>query len=124
MFDCGYVDDAMTKAEIKNVYEKTNEILDPHTVIGYKVAKEATDRPIVSLATASPYKFSIDVLKSIDVEVKDEFEAMHKLNEITGEPIPEGLAKLESLPILHKDVIEIEEMYNVVENAMEDLFNV
>ena len=124
MFECGYVDDEMTKKEIKEVYEKTNVILDPHTAIGYKVAKEGKNRPIVSLATASPYKFSIDVLKAIGVDVKDELEAMEKLHEISKEPIPAGLAQLESLPILHKDVIEIDEMYNVVEDAMEACFNV
>ena len=64
LFACGSVDDKETSEEIKLVYDKTNYVLDPHSAIAYKLAKECKDRPIVSLATASPYKFSQDVLKA------------------------------------------------------------
>ena len=67
LFACASVDDNGTSLEIKSVYEKTNYFLDPHSVIAYKVAKECKDRPIVSLATASPYKFSQDVLKALNI---------------------------------------------------------
>ncbi|MGM9947516.1 threonine synthase [Floccifex sp.] len=123
LFGCGYVDDQETKEIIKDVYEQTKEVLDPHTAIGYSVASNSDETPIVSLSTASPYKFSIDVLDALDIEVKDELEAMHKLETICENPIPKGLKELETLPILHSDVIEIEEMKDVVQQAMEACFH-
>lgn len=123
LFGCGYVDDDMTKQVIKETYDKTGIVLDPHTAIGYKVAKDAKEDIIVSLATASPYKFSIDVLDALDVDSKDEFDAMHKLAEICPDPVPKGLAELETLDILHKDVIEIDDMYQSVLDTMETCFH-
>lgn len=121
LFDCGYVDDAQTKEVIREVYEKENVILDPHTAIGYKVAEKA-NRPVVSLATASPYKFSQDVLDAIGKESADELEAMHQLHEYCSDPVPKGLEELTTLPILHKDVIEIDDMKQNVEETMGKFF--
>ena len=123
LFGCGYVDDEGTKRVIRETYEKTGIVLDTHSAIGYEVADKASQRPIVSLATASPYKFSIDVLDALGIEAKGELEAMHQLREICQDPIPEGLAELESLPILHKDVLAIDEMKESVLNAVKDCFN-
>ena len=75
LFTCGSVDDKETSEEIKLVYDKTNYVLDPHSAIAYKVAKECKDRPIVSLATASPYKFSQDVLKALRYTEDNEWMA-------------------------------------------------
>ena len=44
LFTCGSVDDKETSEEIKLVYDKTNYVLDPHSAIAYKVAKECKDR--------------------------------------------------------------------------------
>ena len=123
LFGCGYVDDEATKQVIHDVYEDTKIVLDPHTAIGYSVGSNSDETPIVSLATASPYKFSIDVLKALEMDSDGEFDAMNKLSTICADPIPTGLKELESLPILHKDVIEIEEMFNVVEDAMGACFH-
>ena len=123
LFDCGYVSDVQTKEVIGNTYKDTNVILDPHTAIAYKIAKEAKERPIVSLATASPYKFSQDVLNSIDMESKDELDAMKELSTVCQDPVPQGLAELEELPIRHKDVIEVAEMKKNVASYIEELFN-
>ncbi|MBB5182947.1 threonine synthase [Catenisphaera adipataccumulans] len=121
-FDCGYVDDEGTKAVIREVYEKDGVVLDPHTAIGYRVAEKA-DRPVVSLATASPYKFSVDVLDAIGKKADDQLQAMNELHKVWSDPVPKGLAELPTLPILHKDVIEVNEMKQSVENAMETLFH-
>ena len=84
---------------------------------------EIKESPIVSLSTASPYKFSIDVLDALGIQVKDELEAMKELSKVCSDPIPKGLNELEKLPILHTDVIEIEEMKEVVSQAMEACFH-
>ncbi|MDO4480109.1 MAG: threonine synthase, partial [Erysipelotrichaceae bacterium] len=123
LFGCGYVNDTETKRVILDVYEQTKVVLDPHTAIGYSVAQNSDESPIVSLSTASPYKFSIDVLDALGIQVKDELEAMKELSKVCSDPIPKGLNELEKLPILHTDVIEIEEMKEVVSQAMEACFH-
>lgn len=119
LFGCGYVDDEMTKEVIKDTYDKTGIVLDPHTAIGYKVAKNSNEKVIVSLATASPYKFSIDVLDALNILSDSEFDALHKLSEVCIDKVPQGLAELENLDIIHKDVISIEEMKQSVLDTME-----
>lgn len=121
LFGCAYFDDEQTKQGICDVYNKEGVILDPHSTIGYMTAKQAQERPIVSLATASPYKFSQDVLEALGKPRQEELSAMHSLQDICADPIPQGLAQLESLPILHKEVISISEMKDAVKQAMEEL---
>ncbi len=123
LFDCAYVSDEQTKEIIGNTYKETKVILDPHSAIGYDIAKKAKERPIVSLATASPYKFSQDVLDSIDLSSSDEMDAMKKLSTVCQDPVPKGLAELEELPIRHKDIIEVAEMKENVASYIKELFN-
>ena len=74
--------------------------------------------PIVTLATASPYKFSVDVLDALSKVASDEWDALKKLSAHCQDPIPVNLAQLESMDILHSDVISVEEMKEVVEKGL------
>lgn len=121
LFDGDFVDDQATKETIREVYEQEKIILDPHTAIGYRVAQKAKEEPIVSLATASPYKFSVDVLDSLGVEAEDEWDALEKLEKACQDPAPKPLASLKEKPILHDAVIEVDEMKSVVEKALGEL---
>lgn len=122
LFACGYIDDTQTKAIIGQTYEQTKVVLDPHSAIGYEIGRKAGQRPMVTLATASPYKFSQDVLESIHVAADDELDAMKKLTAYCQDPIPKGLAELDHLPCLHEEVISIDEMKQNVINSMKELF--
>lgn len=57
---------------------------------------------MVVLSTASPYKFSDSVLSALgeDISDKDEFALLDKLSTLNKDKIPQGLAQLQSLPIL------------------------
>ena len=94
-------------------------ILDPHSAIAYKVAKDSCEDVIVSLATASPYKFPQDVLDALGIESTSEFDAMNKLAEICSDPIPGNLAALQTSKIIHKDVISVKEMEESVKDMVE-----
>ena len=62
--------DEETKASIKNIYNSTGELLDPHSVIGLmagRKAKNINDNIIVSLATAHPAKFPDTVNKATSI---------------------------------------------------------
>ncbi|AJQ94482.1 threonine synthase [Gynuella sunshinyii] len=61
IFDSFAVDDDLTCQTIKQVYQETGYLLDPHTAIGVKAAREVRRTfavPMVTLGTAHPVKFS------------------------------------------------------------------
>lgn len=66
------------------------------------------------LATASPYKFSRDVLAALKgaqaVQGLDAFACAEKLEQATGAPVPRQIAALRTMPVRHKAVCEIDEM--------------
>ena len=59
-FDAARLDDDGIRRVIRDVFENTGELLDPHSAIGVDVARQCRGDnavPIVSLATAHPAKF-------------------------------------------------------------------
>lgn len=68
IFGSHAVDDAHIKKTIKQVFDVTGYLLDPHTAIGYEAAcKESMhdlNVPIVTLATAHPSKFGEAITQS------------------------------------------------------------
>lgn len=121
LFGCGSCSDEMTKETIHNIYKEEKVVLDPHSAIAYRIAKEDLNRPMVALATASPYKFTMDVVSALQMEASDEWDAMQKISEVNVDPIPVRLKELQDLAILHKDVIEVSEMKELVVHCLEEL---
>lgn len=108
----GYADDKQTKAAIRRVYESHGYLMDTHTAVAWDVADRTplTNKTVV-LSTASPYKFCASVLDALGEQTDtDEFAQMERLQQITGVPIPAGLSGLSKLPVLHNDVIDLNEM--------------
>ncbi|MEX0605425.1 MAG: threonine synthase [Marinobacter sp.] len=74
LFDSAAVDDKATSEMIREIYQQNEYLLDPHTAIGVKAARECRrDRsvPMVTLGTAHPAKFP-DAVKQSGVEVRPE----------------------------------------------------
>ena len=116
----GYASDEDCFRAIDGLYRETNYLMDPHTAVAYAVSRayrESTgdNRPMVVLATASPYKFAPDVLRALRQEDAQGFAALRRLQEKTGVPIPKNLSELEGLPELHRDVIDVSQMPEYVE---------
>lgn len=123
-FDADYLNDEQTAEVIADVYKKTGTVLDPHTAIGYKAAHDHKDEGVVvAVSTASPYKFSRDVLAALDQEAADEWDALHRLDALNQDQLPEKLAELEELPVLHTTVLEPETMKQAVMDACERLYD-
>lgn len=123
-FLCGCCDDPLTCETIRNVWAREHYLLDPHTAVAWAVAGQhratLTGQTVV-LSTASPYKFAPAVLAALGKTVPDDaFAAMDELQALTGLAAPAPLAELKSLPILHRDCIEINEMADYVRRNMED----
>jgi threonine synthase len=92
-------DDETTKKTIKNIFEKTGEIIDPHSAIGIFAAEEFTKNKnyqnelIITLATAHAAKFPDAVISA-------------------GAPKP-------ALPNFLKNLFELEEKFDVLENNLD-----
>ncbi|KZZ07792.1 hypothetical protein A3749_15050 [Oleiphilus sp. HI0078] len=96
LFDSWSLNDEQTCQLIKDVYEETEYLIDPHTAIGVGAARECRrdgSIPMITLATAHPVKFPEAVEKS-------------------------GLDVAPELPHHMKDLYDREERYEVLPNDM------
>ncbi|QAX82239.1 threonine synthase [Candidatus Pseudomonas adelgestsugas] len=97
LFDSLAVDDIQTCKTIAEVYAQTGKLLDPHTAIGVKAARDcrrSLNTPMVILGTAHPIKFP---------------EAVEKAGFNKALELPEHLA----------DLFEREEHYTVLPNNLQ-----
>ena len=122
-FFASCTDQIETKQLIKEVYEKENYLLDPHTAVAYKGMLDFKKSKInnyktVVLSTASPYKFMDTVLNSISKSKAHEFDMMEECEQLTGVSIPKNLKNLRNKEELHKLNVEIEDMKNAIINIL------
>ncbi len=76
------VDEEETLLTIKEFYEKTGYVLDPHTAVGVRAAqRHAGELPVVCLSTAHPAKFPETVEKAIGspIELPEEIKRLFDL---------------------------------------------
>ena len=77
-FDSGLCDHAARVATIREVASKTGIVIDPHTAVAVKVAREhmKTGVPMIVLETAKPAKFNETIREAlgVDAEVPPGFE--------------------------------------------------
>lgn len=111
-----------TSNAIRTVYETENYLMDPHTAVAqvvYDHYREVTNDKTTTLlvSTASPYKFTRDVLLSIskDEMNHDDFELIHVLSTQTGRRIPTPIEGLADLPIRHPHVISKVSIKNTID---------
>ena len=116
LFSVGYADDEETKDTIAFAMEEYGYLMDTHTAVAYGVycdyADETGDRtPTIIVSTANAYKFPADVCEAVSgTRIDDAFEATQKLNEETGEEIPEPLSGLKERPVRFEEVIDRSEI--------------
>ena len=116
LFSVGYADDDETKETIAFAMDEFGYLMDTHTAVAYGVycdyADETGDEtPTVVVSTANAYKFPADVYEAVSgSRIDDAFEATEKLNEETGEEIPEPLSGLKERPVRFEEVIDRSEI--------------
>ena len=117
IFHAEYVTEEETKLFIKRVYASFKYLLDTHSAVSIAALSKYRGRtkdltPVLSAATASPYKFTNAVLSALDqsVEGVDDLAQLNLLNKLTSVKIPKNLATLSTAKILHEDVCNTEEM--------------
>lgn len=119
LFWSDYAGDEETMASIRETYKSYGYVVDTHTAVGlhvYGKYRETTGdaAPTVVLSTASPFKFNASVARALLGEEKtaerSEFELLHMLSEFSGLSIPPGLQNLQNRPVLHRAVVDRDEM--------------
>lgn len=137
-FDAYFATQDECKKTIQEAFEKDKRIIDTHTAVAYNCLKKynayndsklshsvcgdvkikALEKAVV-LSTASPYKFTRDVLKCIsseNIDTLDDFACLDKLNELTKEPIPKNLAALKNKEKRFNTTLTYDECKNFVIN--------
>jgi threonine synthase len=61
------ISDKQTLTEIRETYERTGYILDPHTAVGVAASRKTHDQPVIVTATAHPAKFPEAIQQAIGV---------------------------------------------------------
>ena len=116
-----YASEEETAGRIRQVFEESGYVLDPHTAVASCAAaawqKNETDRiPMVIASTASPFKFAQSVLQAIDPlslpgTDREQVEALAQKGRLS---IPEAVRGLWDAPVKHTQVINREEMEEAV----------
>ncbi len=121
----GFCDDAATLKTIGQTYNELGYLIDTHTAVAMSVYRDyvkstGDNRPIVIVSTASPFKFSNSVLKAIGGEnCADEQDAVRKLSEITGCPIPAPIEAVMGAEPRFNNVCAKNSMFEAVCNYLE-----
>ena len=127
LFFGAWIDEQETVDTIGRVHNDFEYLIDPHTAVAWRAAEKyrllsSDDSYIVVLSTASPYKFCATVLEGIGkaggLDEADPFAAAHKLAEETETLIPPQVTALETMPILHKNVIAAGEMAQNIKETL------
>lgn len=100
----GWANEEETLEIIARSYQAYKYVFDPHTAVAMKVYEDylstTNDQTFtVVVSTASPFKFSSNVIRGLEGEkqetCRDEWEALDRLNQLTGWKIPLGLQGLD-----------------------------
>lgn len=111
-----------TSEAIKEVFNR-GYVMDTHTAVAYKAYKKYlknnndTNKNVI-VSTASPYKFTEDVCKAIDLKYEnmDAFILLEKLAELQNMDVPAQIKGIDKKEIRHTKVCEKHEMKSLVKN--------
>lgn len=121
---CGYyVDEEATLETIGKTYQENHYLIDTHTAVAvnalgqYRLAGNGEKVTVID-STANPYKFNQAVYEAINqsgaADKMNEFEISAALEQQTGVKIHRGLLDLDQKEVLHKKVVEKENMQSAV----------
>lgn len=106
-FDASYSSDEECLQVIAQ-YAKKDYIMDPHTATCLKAYQtlRVKNLPTVVYSTAEWTKFSPTVAKALDIDAKEDLNALDLISKKTGLKIPNMVIELFDKPIIHNKVID------------------
>lgn len=121
-----YGSEEETAGIIKKIYEETGYVIDTHTAVAAvvydKYTRETADTTKAVIAsTASPFKFTRNVMNSIDskYDTMDDFTLVDELSKISGVSVPNAIEEIRTAKVLHDTVCDVDEMKAVVKQFLE-----
>jgi threonine synthase len=109
----GWIDEPEVLSTIASVHNTFGYVPDTHTAVGIALCERCRipGRHTIIASTASPYKFSGDVLEALEhSHPADEFACIERLCAISGIPVHRAMQGLRERPVLHNRVIDIGQM--------------
>lgn len=112
-----YADEKETAKAIRDLYEKTGYVIDPHTAVASSVYQKYVldtkdTKPTVIASTASPYKFARSVMNAIDpkYDALGEFELVDELSKISNVEEPNAVKEIRTASVRHNNICEVADM--------------
>lgn len=124
-FDGEYATEKQVLEVITKYYNACGYVIDTHTAVAafandtYK-NNTGDDTISVIVSTASPYKFTRNVMKAVapDVDLEDDFEMIKILSDKSNVAIPNAIKQIMDAKILHDTVCSVEDMESTVKNYL------
>lgn len=120
-FAAGFASEEQTRGAIRQVWEDERYLIDTHTAVAYAAYREYVERTgdgaqTVVVSTASPFKFTADVLAAIEPRYAghDAFALIREMADLAGTDVPTPIRDLERRPIFHRRTCRREEIPAVV----------
>lgn len=120
-----YADEKETAKRIKDMYESAGYVLDTHTAVAsavyQKYVADTKDETVTVIAsTASPFKFTRNVMNAIDAkyDAMSDFELVDELSEIGKVAVPNAIEEIRMAPIVHDNVCDKTEMKAAVKRFL------
>ena len=120
-----YADEKETACRIRDMYENTGYVLDPHTAVAsavyrkYMADTEDTTKTVI-VSTASPFKFTRNVMNAIDdkYDKMSDLELVDELSKIGNVDVPRAIEEIRTAPVIHDNVCDKAEMKAVVKRFL------
>lgn len=120
-----YASEEETAVRIREMYENTGYVLDTHTAVASAVYRkyvaDTKDETVTLIAsTASPFKFTRNVMNAIDSDYNtmSDFELVDELSRISNVDVPKAITEIRTAPVIHDNVCDKTEMKKVVKNFL------
>lgn len=121
-----YANQQQVSETIDKFYNECGYVMDTHTGVAafanMKYVEDSKDEtPSVIVSTASPYKFTRNVIKAIapDSEREDDFDMIDTLSKLSKTDLPNAIKKIMDAKILHDTVCTVEEMESSVKGFID-----
>ena len=123
----GFADETGVSKTILEVYDRTDNVIDTHTAVGFNIygryhQRSNDESKTVFASTASPFKFApavMDALRGAGYSSGRSTDTLiRELSEESGLEIPQSIASLAEKEIRHTDVIAKEDMEKKVREIL------
>lgn len=123
----GFADETGISKTIIDVYDRTDNVIDTHTAVGFNIynryhQRSKDEAKTVFVSTASPFKFApavMDAIRGTGFSTGKSNEAIvSELSSESGLPVPATIADAAKLEIRHTMCIDKEDMQSTVESIL------